>query len=66
MTTILFEEDIRIKRNSFKNLSDFSEYIISNLKETKLYKLEEKDLNEDIIKWAKECRKMKSSEFVNI
>lgn len=66
MTTILFEEDIRIKRNSFKNLSDFSEYIISNLKETKLYKLEDKDLTEDVIRWANQCRAMKSNEFVNI
>lgn len=66
MTTITFERDLKIKKNKFKDIDDFRNYIEDNFYFTELKKVPKSKISPKIIKKMKETRKLKNSDFINI
>lgn len=66
MTTITFEENIKIGRSKFKNISDFKNYLEENFYFSKLEKLDDSEITSEMISKMKETKKLKSSDFVNL
>ncbi len=66
MTTITFEENIKINKFKFKNISDFKNYLEKNFYFTKLEKLDKSEITPEISKKAKETGNLKGSDFINL
>ncbi len=66
MTTITFEENVKLPKRKFKNLSDFKVYLENNSYIIELKKLNKSETSPTMIKKMRETQNMKSSDFVNI
>lgn len=66
MTTITFEENIKINKYKFKNISDFKEYLENNSYIIELKKLRNSEITPRMIKKIKETKNLSMSEFANI
>jgi len=66
MTTVTFEENIKLPKRKFKNLSDFKMYLEKNSYIIKLKKLSKREASPATVKKMRKTRKMKPSDFVNI
>jgi hypothetical protein len=66
MTTITFEENIKINKYKFKNISDFREYLENNSYIIELKKMKNSEITPRIIKKMKETKKLSRLEFANI
>ncbi len=66
MTTITFEENIKLPKRKFKNLSDFKVYLKKNSYIIELKKLSKSEAPPSMMKKMRETQKMKSSDFVNV
>ena len=66
MTTITFEENTKINKRKFKNISDFKKYLENNSYIIELKKLRDSEITPRIIKKMKETKKLSRSEFTNI
>ncbi|MEK7069738.1 MAG: hypothetical protein AAB962_01640 [Patescibacteria group bacterium] len=66
MTTITFESKIKIKKNRFKDINDFKNYIENNFYFTELKKVPKSKTPLEIMEKMKETKKLKKPCFVNI
>ena len=66
MTTITFEENIKIKKSKFKNILDLKYYLEEHFYFTNLMELDESETTQKIKNRMEETKKMDASNFVNI
>lgn len=66
MTTITFEENIKIDKRKFKNISDFKKYLENNSYIIELKKLGKSDITPQILKKMKDAKRLSRAEFTNI
>ena len=66
MTTITFEENIKIKKRKFRDISDFRRYLEKNTYFTELKKLKKTEITPNMIKKMKETQRLGISKFVNL
>lgn len=66
MTTITFEENIKLTKRKFKTLSDFKVYLDKNSSIIELKKVDKNEIPSVMVKKIKNTKKMARSEFVNI
>ncbi|MDQ7009069.1 MAG: hypothetical protein Q9M94_02155 [Candidatus Gracilibacteria bacterium] len=67
MTTITIKNSQNVfDKNIFTDVYDLAKFLVKNNGETKLYKLEESEITEDLRNKANLCREKNSSEFINI
>ena len=66
MTTITFEENIKIKKRKFRDISDFKSYLEKNTYFTEFKKFKKTEITQDMIKKMKETQKFDNSKFVNL
>ncbi|MEK7150246.1 MAG: hypothetical protein AAB736_01425 [Patescibacteria group bacterium] len=66
MTTITFENDIKIKKSKFKDIDDFRNYIEDNFYVVELKKVSKSEIPPKIMGKMKETKKLKKSRFINI
>ena len=66
MTTITFENDIKINKNKFKDINDFRDYIEDNFYFTELKKVLKSKISPKIKAKMKETKKLEKTCFINI
>lgn len=66
MTTITFGGDIKIKKNKFKDIGDFVNYIDDNFYSTELKKVPKPKIAPNLLEKMKETKKLKKTSFINI
>lgn len=66
MTTITFQEDIKIDKFEFKGLADFRDYLKNCLFSVNLEKMDESEITSEIRKKMDETKKLSASYFTNI
>ena len=66
MTTITFENDIKINKNKFKDINDFRDYIEDNFYFTELKKVLKSKISPKIKAKMKETKKLGKTCFINI
>jgi len=66
MTTITFENDIKINKSKFKDINDFRNYVEDNFYFTELKKIPKSKISQKIKEKMKETKKLKKPRFINI
>ena len=66
MTTIILENDKKIKRKTFKDIKDLYSYIVENSFITELWELSESEISPDLRIKLELAKKLKDSDFVDI
>ena len=66
MTTITFENDIKINKSKFKDINDFRNYVEDNFYFTELKKVPKSKISQKIKEKMKETKKLKKPRFINI
>lgn len=66
MTTITFEDNLNLDKQSFKNLWDFKLYLDENTTFTELNLLDKSEYTDEIFEKMKQTQKLPDSEFVNL
>ena len=66
MTTITFENDIKINKSKFKDINDFRNYVEDNFYFTELKKVPKSKISQKIKGKMKETKKLKKTCFINI
>ena len=66
MTTITFENDIKINKSKFKDINDFRNYVEDNFYFTELKKVPKSKISQKIKEEMKETKKLEKTCFINI
>ena len=66
MTTITFENDIKINKSKFKDINDFRNYVEDNFYFTELKKIPKSKISQKIKEEMKETKKLEKTCFINI
>ena len=65
MTTITFEQDIKIRKRKFKNIADFRKYVNKFQEVLQVRELDENEATPAMIRKMKETKKLSKNRFVN-